>query len=119
MNRITLLLATALIVSAPIVATVATDTVAAEKGKTAAKGATKDARAPGGETSGGYDFNRDPNTAFIRALASIGRGGTSTSGKGTSTSGKGTPKAGSKKGAPAAAGSAPAARSGGSAGPAE
>src|SRR5438067_9840756 len=117
MNRIALLLAAALIVSVPIVATVATDTLAAAKGKKAAKAVTKDTRAPKGQVSapkgqpsgGGaaYDFNNDPNTAFIRALSDAlgGRGQ-------TSRSGQGIPKAGSapaaRSAAPARGGAAPA-----------
>ena len=103
MNRIALLLAAALIVSAPIVATVATDTVAAEKGKKAARAVTRDARAPTGQPSGGYDVNSDPNTAFIRAL------GDALSGRNQGA--KSAPRAVSGKGAPAAASSAPAPRS--------
>ena len=69
MRKIALLLAAALMVSAPVIMTDATDTHAAAAKK---EKATKSAKAEPAAKQGGqrpYDFNSDPNTAFIRALS--------------------------------------------------
>ena len=58
MRKIALLLAGALIVSAPLVATTTTDTYAAAKAKKSAKKAEPKA---------------DPNTAFIRAINDLAK----------------------------------------------
>jgi hypothetical protein len=65
MRKLALLLAAALLVSAPIVATAPTDTYAAAKAKQKAKhkAVKKTAKKGGG----------DPNTAFFRAAADLGK----------------------------------------------
>jgi len=120
MRRIALLVAAALIFSAPLVVNFITDAYAATA-KKAKKQATRvktersvtTERAPqGGERP--YDFNSDPNTAFIRALSDLfsGKQGASRT---SATPGGSKGKAATKSGT-APKGGAGASR-GGTAGP--
>jgi len=93
MRKLALLLAAALIVSAPILASSPTETFAAAKAKKAAKGSD----AKGGKGGGG-----DPNTAFVRALsdsmATVGAPRSAEGGKGKGKD-KAAKKGGGKKSA--------------------
>jgi len=80
MRKIALILAAALIVSAPLVVNFRTDSYAAtaKKAKKPSKNAKAESAVQGGERP--YDFNTDPNTAFIRALSDLFSGKQGTSG---------------------------------------
>jgi hypothetical protein len=104
MRTIPLLLAAALIVSVPVVATVTTDTYAATSKKNKPVRTAKvepAAKKGGGDTE--YDFNKDPNTAFLRALGDLFSG---------KSAARGGPKDGAAKGGAARPAAATAAGGG-------